>query len=128
MFEERPFLATIDFSQDGDRASATVTLGFQEEIYAGRAEGGADPTHRPRLVGEATLRALEQMASRKEAFDLSAVGTADLGPVRIALAQVREAGWSDYLIGSALVRDGDAHSATAKAVLDAVNRRIARPI
>jgi hypothetical protein len=56
------------------------------------------------------------------------VGTSDLGPVRIALVQVREVGWSDYLIGSALIRDADPATATAKAVLDALNRRISRII
>ncbi len=78
------------------------------------------------MVGEATLRAVEAAASGRLQFDLSAVGTSDLGPVRIALAQVKESHWSDYLIGSALVREGDAATATAKAVLDAINRRIAR--
>lgn len=128
MFEERPFLATIEFETEDDRVSAKVTLGFGNEIYTGAAEGSTDPSHRARLVGEATLRALENLSEGAERFDLSAVGTSDLGPVRIALTQVREAGWSDYLIGSALIRDGDIHSATAKAVLDAVNRRIARPL
>jgi hypothetical protein len=80
------------------------------------------------LVGEATLRSLEELSGGASRFDLTAVGTTDLGPVKIALAQVREAGWSDYLIGSALIREGDAGTATAKAVLDALNRRISRPL
>lgn len=79
------------------------------------------------MVGEATLRAIEHLAGGLSEFDLSAVATSDLGPVRIALAQVRESGWSDYLIGSSLVRDGDSATATAKAVLDAVNRRLTLP-
>lgn len=122
---ERPFLATIDQHVEGDRASVTVTLGLGDGSYPGTAEGSVDPQQRSRLVGEATLRALEQIAGGGVRFDLSAIGSSDLGPVRIALAQVRQAGWSDYLIGSALVREGDTATATAKAVLDALNRRIA---
>jgi len=121
---QRPFLATIDQTQDGDRVRVEITIGFAGEVHLGVAEGTADAPHRPRVVGEATLRAIEHLSGDLATFDLSAVATSDLGPVRIALAQVRESGWSDYLIGSALVRDGDAATATAKAVLDAVNRRI----
>lgn len=124
MESQRPFLATIEQNQEGDRIRVEITIGFAGEIHRGTAEGASEPQHRARVVGEATLRAIEHLAGDLAEFDLSAVATSELGPVRIALAQVREAGWSDYLIGSALVRDGDSATATAKAVLDAVNRRI----
>lgn len=128
MFLERPFLATIDEHLDGDRVTVKVSIGFGDEVFTGGAEGPVEPHHRARLVGEATLRSLEELSGGSARFDLTAVGTTDLGPVKIALAQVREAGWSDYLIGSALIREGDAGTATAKAVLDALNRRISRPL
>ncbi|MDX1448257.1 MAG: hypothetical protein R3246_04255 [Acidimicrobiia bacterium] len=124
---QRPFLATLEQTQEGNRVRVEVTIGFAGEIHRGTAEGTADPQHRARVVGEATLRAVEHLAGDLAEFDLSAVATSDLGPVRIALAQVRESGWSDYLIGSSLVRDGDSATATAKAVLDAVNRRLSLP-
>jgi hypothetical protein len=126
MFEERPFLGTIDQRLEADRVSVVVTLGWSEEMYEGHAKGPSDTTQRARLVGEATLRAIEAMSAGRARYDLTAVGTSDLGPVKIALVQVREVGWSDYLIGSALIREGDPASATAKAVLDALNRRISR--
>lgn len=108
----------------GDRTRVTVTVGLGDDVHAGTAEGSGETSQRARLVGEATLRAVESLSSDDLDLELTAVATTDLGPVRIALAQVREAGWSDYLIGTALVRDGDAAAATAKAVLDALNRRI----
>jgi hypothetical protein len=126
MFEERPFLGTIDQLLEGDRVTVTVTLGWAEEMYSGSAQGPAETSQRARLVGEATLRAVEELSAGRAKYDLSAVGTSDLGPVKIALVQVREVGWSDYLIGSALIREGDPASATAKAILDALNRRISR--
>ena len=126
MFEERPFLATIDQKLVDDRVKVAVTLGWAENMYEGAADGPADPAHRARLIGEATLRSVEKIAAGRSRYDLSAVGTSDLGPVKIALVQVREVGWSDYLIGSALIREGDPASATAKAILDALNRRISR--
>lgn len=121
---QRPFLATLEQTVEGDRVRVVVTIGFVGEIHRGESEGVADPQHRARIVGEATLRAVEHLVGDLSEFDLSAVATSDLGPVRIALAQVRETGWSDYLIGSSLVREGDSATATAKAVLDAVNRRL----
>jgi hypothetical protein len=50
------------------------------------------------------------------------VATSDLGPLKIALAQVREDGHD--LVGSAMIRGGDPFMATAKAVLDALNRKL----
>ena len=124
---QRPFLAPLEQTQDGDRVRVDVTIGFAGEVHKGTAEGTADTQHRARVVGEATLRAIEHLAGGLSALDLSAGATSDLRPVRIALAQVRESGWSDYMIGSSLVRDGDSATATAKAVLDAVNRRLTLP-
>jgi hypothetical protein len=128
MFEERPFLGTIDQRLEGDRVTVTVTLGWAEAMYEGKAQGQSDTAQRARLVGEATLAAIESLTAGNAKFDLTAAGMSDLGPVKIALVQVRETGWSDYLIGSCLIREGDPAAATAKAVLDAVNRRISRVI
>lgn len=105
-----------------------VTLGWSDKVYTGSAEGAAESSHRARLVGEATLRAVEALGGDESRFDLTAVGSNDLGPVKIALVQVRETGFSDYLIGSAMIREGDPSSATAKAILDALNRRITRVV
>ncbi len=120
----RPFLATIDQHIAAGHVSVKVTLGMDDEIYVGIADGPEDSQHRARLVGEATLRAVEEAVGHVTTFDLTAVATTDLGPVKVALAQVRDGGWSDYLVGSALVREADPSTATAKAVLDALNRRI----
>jgi hypothetical protein len=122
MYLDRPILTAIDQHLDERSATVQVTLTSEGRMYEGEATGDADPSHRPRLVGEATLRALELIVGVGPRFDLAAVGTSDLGGFKIALAQVRESG--SELIGSALVRGGDPVSATAKAVLDALNRRL----
>jgi hypothetical protein len=126
MYLERPALATIEEKVEGDKVGIEVTLAFGGRAFIGASNGEADHVHRPRLVGEATLRAVELVSGGRLQFDLAAVGTTDLGPARIALAQVHEQGWSDYLIGSALIRQNDPSSATAKAILDAVNRRVVK--
>ena len=120
----RPYLATIDQHIGSGHVSVKVTLGVGDEVFVGIADGPEDSQHRARLVGEATLRAVEEAVNHASTFDLTAVATTDLGPVKVALAQVRDGAWSDYLVGSALVREADPSIATAKAVLDALNRRI----
>jgi len=121
MSSKRPALSSIDQHLLGTQAIVEVTLTSLHDRHTGRAQGDGDPTHRARLVGEATLRALQSLAPEL-ALDLRAVATSDLGAMKIALAQVRENG--NDLVGSALVRGGDPVMATAKAVLDALNRRL----
>ncbi|HJU82505.1 MAG TPA: hypothetical protein VJ796_12275 [Acidimicrobiia bacterium] len=119
----RPALSTIDQQLVGARAVIEVTLTASHNQYRGRVEGDGGPSHRHRLVGEATLRAIRNL-SPDLGFDLSAVATSDLGNLKIALAQVHRNG--QELVGSAIVRGGDPAVATAKAVLDAVNRLLDR--
>ena len=79
---------------------------------------------RPRLVGEATLRAVERVTEGRLVLDLTAVATTDLGDARIAMAQVRTGQSTDSLVGSAMIRENDPSKATARAVLDAINRKL----
>lgn len=119
----RPALSTIDQQLVGSRAVIEVTLLASHTQYRGRAEGDGGPNHRHRLVGEATLRAVRSF-SPELGLDLSAVATSDLGHLKIALAQVHRG--EQELVGSAIIRGGDPAVATAKAVLDAVNRLLDR--
>jgi hypothetical protein len=121
MSRSRPALSSIDQHLLGTLAVVEVTLTTVHARHTGRAEGDGDPVHRARLVGEATLRALQALAPGLS-LDLRAVATSELGPVKVALAQVRENGHD--LVGSAVVRGGDPVMATAKAVLNALNRKL----
>ena len=119
---DRPVLKAVDVEL-GDLVTVSVQLESQGRIHLGTAEGSIDQSARARVVGEATLRALESMTG-SASFDLAAVGTSSLDGVAMALAQVKEPGVPDVYVGSALVRQGDAVLATARAVLDALNRRL----
>ena len=94
------------------------TLTALHTQYRGRAEGDGGPWRRDRLVGEATLRAVRNL-SPELALDLSAVGSSDLGTCGWLSLKFIKTGAS---CRSAIVRGGDPAVATAKAVLDAVNR------
>ena len=119
----RPLLAMIDEELADDDVKVTVVLGWQDRAFEGEAHGDADDALRPRLVGEATLRAAERVAAGKLLLDLTAVATTDLGDARIAMAQVT-ADAMDNLVGSAMIRENDPAKATARAVLDAINRKL----
>ena len=110
-------------SQQGE-AQATITLTYSDAEYRGHAVGSAAVSARPRIVGEATLRAVESVSGGRLQLSLDAIATTDLGDSRVAMAQVGLAGSSEPLVGSALVQSADSALATVKAVLDALNRRL----
>lgn len=120
---DRPVLRSVDVDL-GDLVTVTVALEMEGRGYEGRAEGAIDTTARARVVGEATLRALESVIGTGK-FELAAVGTSTLDEITIALVQIDEAGTPDTYVGSAMIRRGDVVLATARAVLDALNRRLA---
>lgn len=126
---ERPERAAIvgiqESSQDGE-ARATITLTYHDAEYQGQAVGSAAVSARPRIVGEATLRAVESVTSGRLQLTLDAIATTDLGDSRVAMAQVGLAGSNEPLVGSALVQTSDSATATVKAVLDALNRRMSQ--
>jgi hypothetical protein len=119
---DRAVLRSVDVALD-EVVTVSVVLDANGQRHFGRAEGSVDSTARARVVGEAMLRALESVTGAGK-FELVAVGTSTLDDVTIALAQVSEAGRPDVYVGSALIRRGDSVLATARAVLDALNRRL----
>lgn len=114
----------IDENPADDGIRITVVLGWHDRAFEGEAFGVPDPASRPRLVGEATLRAVERVTEGRVVLDLTAVATTDLGDSQVAMAQVRMNSTPDGLVGSALIREDDPSKATARAVLDALNRKL----
>lgn len=124
---ERPQLATIDVqTSSGETSTVTVTLGYEEEAYAGSASGEGSAGIQARLVAEATLRAVEQILGDNQHFEVEAVATTDLGSVRVAMAQVSMADSRESFVGSAVLREDDPSKAAARATLNAINRRLGR--
>lgn len=120
----RPALAQYEEDVDGDEATVRVTLAWGEAIHEGSAVGSIAPGARPRLIGEATLRAVESISEGKLQLDLAAVATTDLGASRIAIAQVNSTNATGALVGSAVIHENSPEKATARAVLDAINRHL----
>lgn len=124
----RPAIVQIAEGADGDEASVTITLAWAREKYTGTATGSPALNSRPRLIGEATLRAVEAVTDGRLRLNLSGIATQQLGPVQVAMAHVTMPESRDSFVGTALVEAGDTTQATVKAVLDAINRRLGRLI
>ena len=121
----RPAIITIEETDLGTDASCVVTLAYDNAQFYGRSLGPSDPSGRPRIVGEATLRAVEAVTDGSIDLSLEAVALTDMGDAVVALAQVAiNNGSGMTLVGSAMVDDHDLSKATVKAVLDALNRRL----
>jgi hypothetical protein len=125
--DDRPAIKGVHEIPEGARTTVAVTLGWHGEEYVGTATGPAAQTARHRLVGEAAIRAIEDLLPG-EALALDAVGAPMIGMRTVIVVVIVSTGerGEDISIGSALSH-GDDSETVVRAVLDALNRRITRP-
>lgn len=124
---ERPAIGAIHETPDGPRTSVSVTLRWQGMEHTGKTTGPSAASARLRLVGEATLMAIEDMVEGAPPLALDAVGVAAVGMRRILISVIvsTQGHEEDLAVGSAL-SNGDDSEAAVRSVLDALNRRIPR--
>ena len=120
----RPSISAIMVRTSGDEAEATVTLVTNGELFEGQVVGPSNISHRPRLIAQATLRAVTELLGQQADIESvmivpSAMKSIVLTVVSVLTPRIGE----QSLTGSALVR-GDEADAVARSVLDALNRRI----
>lgn len=125
--ETRVRVGSVRFDSEGVRATVQVVLATGEQEQSGYAEGSVAAIGRPHLVAAAALDALRQLESAADAVHLSAAEVTRIGGNRIAVVTVV---WVEPplelpMSGSAVVRR-DRDDAIARALLDAVNRRLSR--
>lgn len=120
----RPAIVRVSESEGEDISTVTVDLEWDDGTFTGQATGSPLPEMRPRLVGEATLRAVEAVTDGSLQLDLAALATTTLGTARVAMAQITVRGSGQTLVGNCLVEEDDPSLAAVKAVLDALNRRL----
>ncbi|MEN8113076.1 MAG: hypothetical protein ABFS21_01710 [Actinomycetota bacterium] len=122
----RPALVGVREEPNGTRTTLKVTLRLDDEDRTGSAVGPAVASTRLRLIGEATIDAVERTYEDVPPIALDAVSATVVGSRRVIVAitvSAGEAGGEHLTVGSALSQ-GDDGEATVKAVLDALNRRI----
>ena len=121
----RPVIAEIALRSTGSEAEAEVSVTFGDETFIGTATGASASSQRPRLVAAATLTAIAELLgvpTDVESASIVDTGTNPVALVVLTLAVPRIG--SQSVAGSAVVR-GDEAEAVARAVLAALNRRLA---
>ena len=87
--------------------------------------GPGAASQRPRLVAQATLRALDELLGTTAEVESAAVVMVGAREVAVTVLSVMVPRSGEQVVtGSALLR-GDESDAVARAVLDALNRRLA---
>jgi len=124
--EDRPAIKGVHEIPEGARTTVAVTLGWHGEEYIGTATGPAAQSARYRLVGEAGLRAIEDLLPG-EALALDSVGAPTIGMRTVMVVVIVSTGerGEEVSVGSA-ISQGDDSETVVRAVLDALNRRITR--
>ena len=122
---DRPIITSIKEYPEGPSTTVTVTLTWSGEQFSGSANGPAASSARLRIIGEATLRALEEVLGGSPPLALEAIAATSVGVRPVIVAQVVSMRGVDeeVAVGSALIK-GEEAEAVVRAVLDALNRRI----
>jgi len=121
----RPVITEITLRSTGSEAEAEVSLTFGGSNFTGLATGAGAPSQRPRLVAQATLIALAELLGLPADVESASVVDTGTNPVALVVLTISipRLG-AQSVAGSAVVR-GDEADAVARAVLAALNRRLA---
>lgn len=124
----RVLLTGMTLQSHQGRCLVWVVLRSEDREVTGHGVRPATALGVHRVVAEATLDALGQLHPDGLASDIDTVEVRQLGTRRVALVSVvhRTGGNEDAFLGSATVRAAGDTDAVARAVLDAMNRRVSR--
>ncbi len=123
----RAALRSINESPNGTRTTIEVTLRHDNEEHTGTATGPAVASARLRLIGDATIDAIERTFDTVPPIALDSITKSQVGTRDVIVAVVATAGdrgAEDLNVGSAL-SPGSIDDAAVKAGLNALNRRLA---
>jgi len=124
--DDRVVVDGVNAVRSGVTCVVEVTLRRGAERVTGSAEGTAATTAIMRLVAQATLAGLRQLLPGADRADVEQAMVLRLGERSVALATVVVIvpPYEEVMAGSAMVRSAGDHDAIARAVLDAINRRL----
>ena len=121
----RPLIASITVRTAGTEADASVVVRTGDASYDGRSIGPSTMSHRHTLIARATLDAVSELLGLPAEVEFVLVSTMGARRMAACVIQVAVPGIGELVLtGSALVRSDEA-DAVARAVLDALNRRLA---
>src|SRR3954468_21271408 len=116
----------ITAEKSGLRSHVRVTLSQGSDEATGMSEGSVASSARHRLVAQSTLEALRHLVPAADCPDVEMATVLRVGQRDVAVTNVTFVipPGEEIVSGSALVREGGEQEAVARAVLDAVNRRL----
>src|SRR5450432_61696 len=121
----RPLIAAITIRTAGAEADASVVVRTGNSSYDGRSIGPSTMSHRHTLIARATLDAISELLGLPAEVEFVMVSTMGTRRMAACVIQVAVPGIGELVLtGSSLVRSDEA-DAVARAVLDALNRRLA---
>lgn len=121
----RPAVTAISVRTSGAEAEAVVVLSFAGDSFQGTATGPAAAQHRPRLVAQATLAALGTLLGVPAEVDSATLVDAGASIVALVVLTVTVPRLGAQSVSGSAVLRGDEADAVTRAVLDALNRRLA---
>lgn len=123
---ERTLLSGMVVQSQQGQCSVSVALRWGGREASGSSGRPASAQALHRLTAVATLAALQQLHPQALTAEVEGVEVRELGAGRVALVTVaqRSSNVDDLLVGTATVRAAGEFDAVARAVLDAVNRRL----
>ncbi len=120
----RPVIASVSIRTAGSEADASVVVSAGDESHEGRSIGPSSLSHRHTLVARATLDAVGELLGLPAEIEFATVSTMGMRRMAACIIQVAVPRVGELVLtGSALVRSDEA-DAVARAVLDALNRRL----
>lgn len=124
----RLLIEGITAEKHGLRTLVRVTLRNGEEDATGTSEGSIATSARHRLVATATLEAVRHLVPAAVCADVDTATVVRVGQRDVAVVNVVFVNppIEEIVSGSAVVRDTGEQEAVARAVLDALNRRLPR--
>lgn len=126
MLGARPKLRRVTHAVGAGTATAEVLLEDDQTPFEGRASAPEGEKAPEALAAEAALEALAFLTGEEYEMVLSGLQEVEIGgkQVFLAIVTLNVPGGEEVLIGTAFLREDRTESA-ARAVLDAVNRRLA---
>ena len=115
--------------QDALKCTAHVELKLGDVIFEGTHRDTDTPEARVYAAARAVIEALEYLTEKQMAFYLAGLEQMRVYEERllVVLVEARRGRQRMRMVGTAAVKD-DTHEAAVRAVLDAVNRFITRPV
>lgn len=122
----RPRLQAVESAESGLDARVRVTLAADGRVAARDVATAATERARLRAVGRSTLGALQRLVGDAARLELESVSLRETrtGTVATAVVTLLTAAGEQRLAGAAPAGDHDRETAAARAVLDAVTRRL----